>query len=127
MISWLTDGWDITLVAGINAFFAWVAGMIHVWAAVHTSRWLRKMFITIASLAFFYSLAYWWLFWNPGRGEEWSSFLRPFGIITWFVAWAIEPVVLVRYLNKAAADLPRKAERAIKEARQTAGVDLDGS
>ena len=121
---WFED-WSVQSVALGNALLAWVAGMVHSWAAAHTSGWLRRMFVAIAALAFFYSLAYWWLFWNPDRGGDWSDFLRPFGLITWIVAWAVEPVVLVRYLVNRASELKLKGERAILDAKYEAGMADD--
>ena len=110
MLALFTDGWSLSVIAVTNAVLAWVAAIVHGWAAYKTSGLLRKMFISISSLAFFYSLAYWWLAFNPSRGGDWSDFLRPFGIFTWVVAWAIEPIVLVTYLGRRGDEIVHKAQ-----------------
>ena len=104
----------------LNAVLAWGASMTHVWAAVNTSGWLRRMFMGISALALLYSFSYWWLFFNPGRVSEWSNFLRPFGILTWVVAWSLEPVVLVLYLRRQGYRIVRMASDAVEtHARET--------
>lgn len=125
MLSSLTD-WSIQTVAVANAILAWVAGMVHSWAATRVIGWLRRMFMFIAFLAFFYSLAYWWLFINPDRGGEWSAFLRPFGIVTWVIAWGIEPILLVKYLENRGKELEQMAKYRISRARLEHGINLDG-
>lgn len=115
LIDWFRSLWSepqIQWVAFLNALLAWAAGVIHIWAAVKTSGWLRTMFITIASLALFYSLAYWWLFFNPLRGGEWSQFLRPVGFATWGFAWMVEPVILIRYLQRVSDNIVSQAKKA---------------
>jgi len=104
------SGWSLQAIAALNAILAWFAACVHGWAAFSTSGHIRKMFLGIAGLAFFYSLAYWWLFLFPDRSGEWSDFLRPFGIFTWVIAWAIEPVVLVHYLKRRADNIISKAQ-----------------
>lgn len=118
MLALFTQGWSLQGVAALNASLAWLAACVHGWAAYKTSGLLRKMFVAIASLAFFYCLSYWWLFLNPDRGSDWSDFLRPFGIFTWIIAWAIEPVVLVTYLNRRGSEIVQKAENAAEKARE---------
>lgn len=125
MVAIVFEDWPVQSIAALNALLAWIAAMVHSWAATRVIGWLRKMFIGIAGLAFFYSLSYWWLFLNPDRGADWSEFLRPFGIITWVIAWGIEPVILVRYLENRGKDLERLAALRIKEAQARHGVMLD--
>ena len=108
----LAEGYRMTDL--YNAVLAWVAAMTHVWAAVHTSGKLRIMFIVIASLALLYSVSYWWLFFHPNRVQEWSNFLRPYGIVTWVVAWSVEPVVLVLYLRRKAREIEQVARQAVE-------------
>lgn len=119
--------WSIQTVAVANAVLAWGAAMVHSWAATHVIGWLRRLFIIIASLGFFYSLAYWWLFINPERGADWSNFLRPFGIITWIVAWGIEPILLVKYLENRGKDIEQLALNRVIQAHEESGVDVDDS
>lgn len=105
----------------LNAVMAWVAGMSHMYAASVVEGKLRWTFLSIGTLAFFYSLAYWWLLVNPDNVEQWSDFLRPFGIITWVLAWTVEPFVLVHYLKGHASDIEARAARLVeKVARETA-------
>lgn len=113
----LTDGWSLRGIAAVNASLAWVAACVHMWAGYKTSGHIRHMFIGIAALAFFYSLSYWWLFWNPSGGAEWSTFLRPFGIITWIMAWSVEPIVLVRYLQRSGDRLVSRAQAKADEVK----------
>lgn len=115
---------DVQYIAAGNAIAAWAAAMVHSWAAINISGWLRKMFVAIACLAFFYSLSYWWLFLNPDRSGDWSNFLRPFGIATWIIAWGIEPVVLVRYLTKRGQQIERMGKERLAQSVERAGVDL---
>ena len=116
MLALFTDGWSLQAIAAINAVLAWAAACVHAWAAYKTSGLLRKMFLSIAGLATFYSFAYWWLFFNPTEGGAWSDFLRPFGIFTWVIAWAIEPVVLVTYLNRRGQQIVDLAHKRAVEA-----------
>lgn len=118
MIAFLTDGWTEQTVSASNGALAWVACIAHIVAAVSTSGWLRRMFISIGSLALLYSFAYWWLFFNPERVQEWSDFLRPFGVITWVLAWSIEPLVLVFYLRRRGREIVGKAEEAAQGPRR---------
>lgn len=118
MLAFFTEGWSLAVVAAVNASLAWFAACIHAWAAYKTSGLLRKMFVSIAALAFFYCLAYWWLFFNTDEGGPWSEFLRPFGIFTWIIAWAIEPIVLVTYLNRRGSEIVEKAEEAASKAKE---------
>ena len=116
MFGIITDDWSIGLVALVNAVLAWVSSMVHGWAATNTSGKLRLMFIAISGLALFYSITYWWLYFNPERVEDWSNFLRPFGIVTWVVAWSVEPVILVLYLRKRGNDMIRRAHEMVEKA-----------
>lgn len=115
MLSFLTTDWSLQTVAALNAVLAWSAACVHFWAASKTSGLLRKMFVAIASLATFYSVAYWWLVFNVERGAEWSDFLRPFGIFTWIVAWSIEPIVLVTYLSRRGDEIVKKAQKVAEK------------
>ena len=125
MFGAIFEDWSIQSIAATNAIAAWAAAMVHTWAAINVMGWLRKMFVTIACLAFFYSLAYWWLFLNPDRGADWSDFLRPFGIITWAVAWGIEPVVLVRYLTRRGQQIEQLGKARLAQSVEQSGVDPD--
>lgn len=118
MLAILTSGWSLQAVAVTNAILAWFAACVHMWAGYKTSGHLRKMFLGIAGLATFYSFAYWWLAFNPESGGEWSDFLRPFGIFTWVIAWAIEPIVLVHYLQKRAERIVKRATDAAAPAKE---------
>lgn len=113
VIDWVRGLWtdpDTQVITFLNAIFAWAAAVVHGWAAHKTSGWLRRLFIVISGLALFYSLAYWWLFFNPGEGRIWSRMLRPFGLVTWGVAWVAEPVVLIRYFDRASHLIVGRAE-----------------
>lgn len=116
MIAFLTDDLSIRVVAGMNAALAALAAGVHSWAALKTSGLIRKMFIGICSLAVFYCAAYVWLFFNYTRSGEWSDFLRPFGLLTWVIAWAIEPFILVTYLQRRGQEIVKKAEVAASKA-----------
>lgn len=105
-------------ISGVNAVMAWCAALAHVYAALSTGGWLRRMFIAIASLALFYSFAYWWLFFNPERVVEWSDFLRPVGLLTWVGAWTLEPFVLVHYMKRKSSELQQRAQSAVDEANE---------
>jgi ribose/xylose/arabinose/galactoside ABC-type transport system permease subunit len=118
IVAFLTDGWTARTVSAANAVLAWIACIAHLYAASSTSGAIRKMFMTIGTLALFYSFAYWWLFLNPLRVNEWSDFLRPFGIVTWVMAWAVEPIVLVSYLERSGRRLQRAAQEAAEPAKQ---------
>jgi hypothetical protein len=98
-----------------NAVLAAGAGCAHIYGACHTSGWLRRLFTTIAALAFMYSASYWWLLSNPDKPQEWSNFLRPIGVVTWVVAWGIEPIILVHYLKRMGREMWRKAEKVVGE------------
>ena len=117
MPSLVIQNWSLTTVAVINAILAWVAACIHAWAAYKTSGHLRRMFLTIAGLATFYSFAYWWLVFNVDRSGDWSNFLRPFGLFTWVAAWALEPVILVRYLTRRGEQIVERAQVAADKAQ----------
>lgn len=123
----LPDGWRFADLS--NAILAWVAGMAHIYAAVHTSRWLRGLFISVAALALFYSFGYWWLVFNPERVSDWSNFYRPYGQVTWIIAWSLEPFIIVYYLRRLAYGLIGNAQKAVGEAREEAsritGVPVD--
>ena len=101
----IADHWS----DGVNAIGAWLAAMAHVYAATNVSGHLRRLFITIASLALLYSIAYWVLFFELVGVQEWSNFLRPWGIITWGVAWAVEPVVFIHYLKRLGGNMEARA------------------
>jgi len=118
VIAFLTDGWTDEIISAANAVLAWVACCAHIYAASRTSGKLRAMFIGIGSLALFYSFAYWWLFFNPARVEEWSDFLRPISIFAWALAWAVEPVVIIRYLQRQGRTIVRVAESEARGPRQ---------
>jgi hypothetical protein len=113
----LLGGWSLAAIAVTNAVLAWVAAVVHMWAASRTSGLLQKMFIGIASLAFFYSLAYWWLAFNTDRSADWSNFLRPFGVLTWVIAWSVEPLILVTYLNRRGEEIVGKAYTVAEKAK----------
>lgn len=119
MLATLFPDWqDGTVqISMVNAFLSWGAGMAHIYGAVNTSGWLRRMFLLIAGLALFYSLAYWWLVWNPTRGTEWSEFLRPWAVFTWVIAWGIEPIVLVRYLGKRSRFLIQQGHDQVQKSK----------
>lgn len=118
MIAFLADQWDQKLISGINAAAAFFAACVHVWVAAKFSGPLRTLFIAIGSLALFYSLAYWWLFFNPDEVLAWSNFLRPIGIATWMVAWAIEPFIIYRYMLGQGRKLVLHAEEAAAPYRE---------
>lgn len=110
MIAFLTDGWSAQGISAVNGVLAWLAFLTHVYAASKTSGHLRHMFMTIACLALFYAFAYWWLFFNPDRVNEWSDFLRPFGVFSWIAAWTIEPIIFICYLQRSGRHLKEVAE-----------------
>lgn len=118
MLALLIDGWSEQLVSATNAVLAWVACVAHIYAASKTSGKLRLMFIGIGSLALFYSFAYWWLFWNPESVLGWSNFLRPISIFAWVLAWAIEPVVIIRYLQRSGREVIEHARSEAEDARR---------
>ena len=117
MLGFFFDGWSLTAIAVSNAILAWVAACVHGWAAYKTSGHIRQMFISIAALATFYSFAYWWLAFNTDRSADWSNFLRPFGIFTWVVAWAFEPIVLVHYLQRSGNKIVAQAQEAADQVK----------
>jgi len=117
LLGFLTDGWSDRAITAVNAVMAWGACVAHIYAASKTSRRLRLMFVTIGSLALFYSFAYWWLFFNPDRVEEWSNMLRPISIFAWAIAWMIEPLVIIRYMQGQGRWVVRAAEHEAAKAR----------
>ena len=123
MIAFLTDGWTQQSISAINAVLAWMAFVTHVYAASKTSGHLRRMFMTIAGLALFYSFAYWWLFANPDRVAEWSDFLRPIGVLSWVAAWTIEPIVFIRYLKRTGQLIEKDAEESAHRSREFLDAD----
>ena len=106
MIHYALSHW----VEFVNAIGAWIAGCAHIYAAVHVTGHMRKLFMAIVSLAWLYSAAYWVLFFELVSVEVWSDFLRPFGIITWGLAWAIEPLAFVAYQKQRARGIVAEAE-----------------
>ena len=111
MLGYVRDNW----VELANALGAWTAGCAHIYAAIHVSAHLRRLFIVIAAMAWLYSIAYWVLFFELVSVRDWSDFLRPLGVITWGVAWAIEPIVFVYYMRRRGEGLIRQAETLTKE------------
>lgn len=105
---------DTRMIAITNGVLAAVAATINIWAGVRTSTALRFMFGCIATLAVFYSVAYFWLAINPTRGGEWSAFLRPFGALTWISTWSVPPLVIVKERRLRAADLEEKLGKRIQ-------------
>ena len=77
-------------------------------------RLVPSQFGCIATLAVFYSVAYFWLAINPTRGGEWSAFLRPFGALTWISTWSVPPLVIVKERRLRAADLEEKLGKRIQ-------------
>ena len=121
MLGFFTDGWSLVAVSYCNFFLAAVAATVHGWAAYNTSGHLRRMFLTIAGLASFYSISYLWLALNPERVSDWSNALRPIGIFTWVIAWAIEPVILVAYLKKRGRQIVEHAQAVADKADEKLG------
>ena len=113
-MSYVLDHW----VEAVNALGAWLAGCAHIYAAIHVSNHLRRLFVGIATLAWLYSFAYWVLFLGLVDVQDWSDFLRPFGIITWGVAWAVEPLVFVKYMRARGEGLVKQADELAAELRQ---------
>jgi len=113
VLEYLGDHW----VEAVNAIGAWLAGVAHIYAAVHVSNHLRRLFLSIAALAWLYSFAYWVLFFQLVSVQEWSDFLRPLGIITWGIAWAIEPLLFVRYMKQRGEGLVDQAGELAGELR----------
>lgn len=118
MIAFLADNWDDRLISAINASAAWFACCVHIYVASKFSGHLRLLFMSIGALALFYSLSYWWLFWNPEKVVAWSDFLRPIGIVTWMVAWAVEPFIIYRYMNAQGKKIVKQAEDAAAPFRE---------
>ena len=104
---------DLT-VALVNTVGAFTAFGINSWAAWHMSGWLRRMFNVIAGLALFYSAAYLWLVLHLDKVQVWSDFLRPIGLITWIVAWCLEPIIITRELRKRGNRMQRQATEVVE-------------
>lgn len=117
--------WQTQAVNILNAMLALAAGCAHIWAALNTRGWLRRMFIIIAAMAWFYCVAYMWLVFHADRVEDWSNVIRPFGIMSWVMAWCIEPILLVRYFRNSARRLHEAGVTAIREVEEKTGVSLD--
>ena len=96
-----------------NALLAWCAAMTSFWAASHSPGMVRKLFVTIGTLALFYSFAYWWLVFDPTIVREWSNLLRPVGIVTWLIAWTIEPIVIVKQRHVDAREVEAIGHRKL--------------
>lgn len=108
-------------VAVINALAAAGAGTVNVWAAWKTTGWISRIFLGIAGLSFTYMFSYAWLAFHIDAAADWSAVMRPISIISWGVAWAVEPIVLVSYMNKKAVEIQRSAVQKIVEVRHGNG------
>ena len=114
------------VVVEINTVLSFFAALVHLWAGWKTSHSLRYLFWTIAALAFFYSMAYWWLLWNLDRAEVWSRIVRPAGIASWLIAWSLEPIIMVLWLQRRAKEIEARGKQALDEVAEKHGIDLDG-
>ena len=100
----------IVTVTFMNVIGASIAFGVNLWASIRLPGKIRWMFQAIASLALVYCVAYFWLLFNPDKVEVWSDFLRPLSILTWVVAWAIEPVLIVREFERRAKEIISQVE-----------------
>ncbi len=105
-------------VGVVNGVLASAAAATLTYAAAKTIEWLRGLFLVMAALAEFYATAYFWLAINPHRSADWSAFLRPFGILTWAVAWIIPPIFILRDRQKRAGQLRRDIDEVLAEDRR---------
>ena len=55
---------------------------------------------------------------NGARSADWSAFLRPFGVLTWAVAWIIPPIFILHDRQKRAGQLQRSIDEVLAEDRQ---------
>lgn len=108
-------------VVVVNMFGAATAGAVNVWAAWRTTAWISRTFLGIATLSFTYAFSYFWLSFHMDNAAEWSAVMRPISILSWGVAWAIEPIVLVRYLDKKATEMQSFAVQKIVDATTNSG------
>lgn len=105
-------------VAVVNGALAAAAAATLTYAAAKTIEWLRGLFLVMAALAEFYATAYFWLAINPDRSADWSAFLRPFGVLTWVVAWIIPPIFILHDRQRRAGQLQRSIDEVLAEDRQ---------
>lgn len=94
----------------IGGFLAVIS---NIWAASHTKSWLRILFIAIASLSLLYATSYVWLLFNLDEAAKWSAFMRPVGMIAWFIAWFIPPLIIIKERQNSAQSLVRKVEEIV--------------
>lgn len=105
----------------VNALGAFSAAVVNMWAAWRTNGWVSRVFLGIAGLSLTYMFSYAWLSFHMESAADWSAVMRPISIITWGVAWAIEPIVLVRYINAKAVEIQRSAVQKIVDVRHGNG------
>lgn len=109
------------LIVVVNMVGAAIAGAVNMWAAWRTTAWIGRVFLGIATLSLTYAFSYFWLSFHMDKVAEWSAVMRPISILTWGVAWAIEPIVLVRYLDRKASEMQMSAIQKIVEATSNSG------
>ena len=107
-------------VGVINMVGAFAAFGINSWAAMHMSGWLRRMFNVIAGLALFYALAYFWLVLHLDQVKVWSDFLRPVGLVSWVVAWCLEPIIITREMRKHSRKMLKETDQVVERFKQVA-------
>jgi len=92
---------------------ALTAFAVNVWASTKVIQEIRWLFVSIASLSLVYAVAYVVLLADIVTVATWSNFLRPIGLISWLIAWSIEPYLLVRYAQKKAHSIGKLAEEKL--------------
>lgn len=68
-----------------------LAAIVHWYASRHSFPELRPVFAAAGVLALIYMGFYVWLAFNLERSGDWSSYIRPVGLIAWPVVWIAPP------------------------------------
>jgi hypothetical protein len=95
-----------------------------IYAAVHTSKGLRTLFVLIGTLALVYGVSYVWLYLHLEAAEKWSEIMRPIGLASWLMAWTLEPIVMVRWIRRHGREIECRVDETIKQVQEDSGVEF---
>ena len=88
------------LVAIISLVLSAGAALMLARAAWHGIPDFRVAFAASAAWAAVYCVSYVWLSMHPQRAADWSAVMRPVGMMSWAVAWALPGAISVRVWSR---------------------------
>jgi len=84
------------VVAILSVVGSSVAFVVNVWAARTSIKQFRPLWAVVAFFSLVYMCGYVYLAWRPWDTANWSTIMRPIGLVVWPAVWVMPTWHLTR-------------------------------